>query len=185
MIWRPKKIISGGQTGADRGGLDAAIALGIAQGGWCPLGRKAEDGRVPNTYKLKQHPSPDYPPRTALNIHEADATLVFVRGEPGRGSALTISLARNQKKPCLVLDISEKNSTEKLRDFLTARKPKVLNVAGSRESHARGMQESVRTMLVSVLGCQDCDGRGQRMQHHGSDDNYDAADCSTCKGTGR
>ena len=151
MVYRPIKIISGGQTGADRGGLDAAIALGIPHGGWCPLGRVAEDGRIPSVYRLKQHPSSDYPPRTALNIHDSDGTVVFVRGEPGRGSRLTISLAQKQKKPWAVFDIDEvlaEGPGMSLFRFLRGWQPKILNVAGSRESHAKGMQESVKRILV-------------------------------------
>ena len=150
-----QKIISGGQTGADRGGLDAAIELGIAHGGWCPLGRIAEDGHIPPGYKLKEHPSSDYPPRTALNVHDADATLIFKRGETGRGSRRTISLAQSQKKPYLVLDIDEclaEGYGLALGKFLLKEKPRVINVVGSRESHAPGIQHSVCRILVAVLG---------------------------------
>ncbi len=55
-----KKIISGGQTGVDRGALDAAIALDFEHGGWCPLGRLAEDGQIPDRYRLDETDSPDY-----------------------------------------------------------------------------------------------------------------------------
>ena len=54
------KIISGGQTGADRGGLDAALHLGIPCGGWCPKGRLAEDDVIPDEYPLKEHTSRSY-----------------------------------------------------------------------------------------------------------------------------
>jgi len=63
-----EKIISGGQTGVDRAALDAAIRLGIPCGGWCPQGRKAEDGRIPDHYPLHEASSPDYPVRTRLNV---------------------------------------------------------------------------------------------------------------------
>ncbi len=66
-----KKIISGGQTGVDRGALDAAIALGMEHGGWCPQGRQAEDGRIPDCYRLEETDSPDYPVRTERNVLEA------------------------------------------------------------------------------------------------------------------
>jgi Circularly permutated YpsA SLOG family len=148
-----KKIISGGQTGADRGGLDAAIELGIPHGGWCPKGRKAEDGVIPAKYRLKEHVSPEYPPRTALNIYDADATLIFKRGEMGRGSRLTFSLAQSQKRSCLIVDIVESLADqEDLWVWLGSERPKILNVAGTRESHAPGMQESVRRILVEALG---------------------------------
>ena len=69
------KIISGGQTGVDRGALDAAIELEIPHGGWCPQGRTAEDGRISDRYELRETDSPDYPVRTERNVLDSDATL--------------------------------------------------------------------------------------------------------------
>ena len=117
-----KRIISGGQTGADRGGLEAAIALGIPHGGYCPRGRLAEDGRVPDRYDLTETASREYPDRTLRNIAEADATIVFIEwmDTAGPGSRLTI-------------------------------KVETLNVAGSRESKTPGIEKAVRELLVEVL----------------------------------
>ena len=64
----PKKIVSGGQTGIDRAGLEVAIALGIDYGGWCPAGRLSEDGSVPSRYNLDEMDSADYPSRTQQNL---------------------------------------------------------------------------------------------------------------------
>ena len=79
----------------------------------------------------------------------------IVRGEPGVGSRLTLSLAQKQRKPHLMVDIDEciakQEWPEPLRKFLLQWKPKILNVAGSRESHARGMQETVRRILVDAF----------------------------------
>lgn len=86
---RIEKVISGGQTGADRAALDAAIAAGIPHGGWCPRGRLAEDGRISSRYQLRETLSNGYPERTRLNVECADATLILffshhrVRGEAG------------------------------------------------------------------------------------------------------
>jgi len=71
------KIISGGQTGADRGGLDAAIHCGLPHGGWCPKGRKAEDGLIPSKYQHKEMESSGYLPRTQANVFDSDATVIF------------------------------------------------------------------------------------------------------------
>ena len=156
MKYGIKKIISGGQTGADRGGLDAAIELGIPHGGWCPKGRKAEDGVIPAKYRLKEHVSAEYPPRTSLNIYDADATMIFKRGELGRGSRLTFSLAQGQKRPVIVLDVADvlagQEDSAALWAFLDEHRPAILNVAGTRESHAPGIQEAVRRILVKELG---------------------------------
>ena len=49
-----ERIVSGGQTGADRAAVDFAIEHGLMHGGWCPKGRRAEDGRIPDRYELKE-----------------------------------------------------------------------------------------------------------------------------------
>lgn len=71
------RIISGGQTGADRAALDFAIAHDIPHGGWCPSGRLAEDGRIPSRYQLRETPSPDYAQRTEWNVRDSDGTVIF------------------------------------------------------------------------------------------------------------
>ena len=71
------KIVSGGQTGADRGGLDASIHCELPHGGWCPKGRKAEDGRIPDKYQLVEMSTSDYLSRTEANVVDSDATVVF------------------------------------------------------------------------------------------------------------
>jgi hypothetical protein len=76
-----KKIVSGGQTGADRGALDAALECGIETGGWVPKGRLAEDGVIPEKYMgLKEAPSKEPAVRTTLNVRDSDATLIVSRG---------------------------------------------------------------------------------------------------------
>lgn len=146
------KIISGGQTGADRAGLDFAIAHGIPHGGWCPKGRKAEDGRIPDCYNLRETPSEEYPPRTALNIKEADATLIFNPGDfMERGSALTIELCISMGKPWWLYH-GQDDAVEGLRAFLAKHQPKVLNVAGNRASKRPGINRAVKRVLAGALG---------------------------------
>src|SRR6516225_901027 len=97
------KIISGGQTGVDRAALDFAIRHGLEHGGWCPKGRKAEDGAIPRRYHLQETDSPEYAERTVKNILAADATLIIVREEPlTGGTALTFELAEKHGRPVLV-----------------------------------------------------------------------------------
>jgi hypothetical protein len=154
-----RKIVSGGQTGADRGGLEAALALGIEAGGFCPRGRRAEDGRIPDRYPVVELATDAYPPRTRRNVESADATLVFTFGRPDRGSALTLRLARDAGKAVLWLDLeaTDEHVAASLRTWLAATDPEVLNVAGSRESNAPGLGEKVLRILVAVLG-----GTGRR-----------------------
>ena len=93
------KIVSGGQTGADRAALDWAIAHGIPHGGWCPRGRKAEDGRIDGRYQLQETPSSSYTLRTERNVHDSDGTVVFsVAAVLTGGSMKTVRLARKHRE---------------------------------------------------------------------------------------
>ena len=100
------KIISGGQTGADRGGLHAAIEAGVRHGGWCPKGRKAEDGVIPAKYRLVEHESADYVARTEANVIDSHCTVVFALGKPTGGSKKTVALAEKHQRPYLCVDLS-------------------------------------------------------------------------------
>jgi len=86
------KLISGGQTGADRGGLDAAIHCDLPHGGWCPKGRKAEDGVIPAEYHLTEMLTDKYLPRTQANVIDSDATVIFTYG-PLSGDSFAGELA--------------------------------------------------------------------------------------------
>ena len=98
------KIMSGGQTGADRAALDFAIEHGIPHGGWCPKGRRAEDGPIDARYQLKEPPSANYVQRTEWNTRDSDGTVVFSIGENlTGGSKKTVELARKHRKPVLHL----------------------------------------------------------------------------------
>ncbi|MHB8763295.1 MAG: putative molybdenum carrier protein [Deferrisomatales bacterium] len=144
------KIVSGGQTGADRAALDVALELGIPVGGWCPRGRLAEDGRVPARYTLRETTSDKYPQRTEWNVRDADATLVCTRGRPGRGTALTIRLAEKLRKPCRVVDPAAGDPAA-VAAWLATHRVRVLNVAGPRESNSPGVHAEVAAFLRAVL----------------------------------
>ncbi len=144
-----KKIISGGQTGVDRAALDAAREVGLSIGGWCPRGRRAEDGPIPETYPLVETPSEAYGQRTAWNVRDSDATLVLVVGEPEGGTALTIREAVRQGKPHYVHRLGDPPSGTVQR-WLNGQAGPVLNVAGPRESEAPGVYEAVRAFLRAI-----------------------------------
>ncbi len=151
MTRRIEKIVSGGQTGVDRGALDAAIALGIPHGGWCPLGRLAEDGRVPDRYALRECPSEDYAVRTERNVLDSDGTLVLSIGEPSGGTALTCRLAREHGRALLLVDLTRPLGADAVRRWIEDGGIAVLNVAGPRESTHPGVQTRARDYLTDVL----------------------------------
>lgn len=147
------KIISGGQTGADRGALDAAMDLGLHHGGWCPRGRRAEDGRIPDRYQLMEHKSAEYPPRTEANVLEADGTVIFYIRRPSRGTGLASAVARKYGRPAFSVDLgrSPEHQISKLRKWLAQHEIRVLNVAGPRASRGLTIGEDVRRFLVAAL----------------------------------
>lgn len=155
-------IISGGQTGADRGALDFAIKKGIKHGGWCPLGKKAEDGIIPSSYRLKETTNPMYPARTRMNIKDSDATIIFSSNINSKGSLLTTKFCIELKKPYFVVvldynhpklisDSQLKLTCQNIVLWLNKIKPAILNIAGTRESHCPGIQKKVKTILEKIL----------------------------------
>jgi hypothetical protein len=151
---RLEKIISGGQTGVDRAALDAAFRVGMPIGGWCPRGRRAEDGVVPNGYPLRETPTTEYTERTHFNVRDSDATLVLVRGPLDGGSLYATKVARQMGRPCSVVDLSEANGVESAVAFIRSTNARVLNVAGPRESKSPGVYERALAFLQDVFrGC--------------------------------
>lgn len=151
----PKKIISGGQTGADRAGLDAARDLGISIGGYVTKGRRAEDGRVPDTYPLIELGTSDYPTRTERNIIESSATLLFTIQGLNGGSLLTQQLAKKHGKPCKRINLDkcgDNVAAEEINEWLKDNSIEILNIAGSRESKAPGVvYNRVKTILIKAM----------------------------------
>ncbi len=148
------RIISGGQTGVDRGALEAAIALSIPHGGWCPRGRIAEDGVIPAKFQLQETESSRYHFRTERNIQEADGTLILFRNQLTGGTALTRTFAERQRKPHLCVELMTgtiASQVRAIRDWLLAQKIQVLNVAGPRESSVPGISLVTQGLLKEVL----------------------------------
>jgi hypothetical protein len=148
---RVLKVVSGGQTGVDRAALDAARALGLPCGGWCPRGRLAEDGPIDPAYPLAETPGADYAQRTEWNVRDSDGTLVLTRGRPTGGTALTIALARRRGNPLLVVDLARDPSPDEVARWIEASRIGVLNVAGPRESQAPGIGREARALLERVF----------------------------------
>jgi hypothetical protein len=149
-----KKIISGGQTGADRAALDVAIRLSIPHRGWCPRGRRAEHGIIEDSYKLSETPSADPVQRTEWNVRDSDGTVIFsISPKLSGGSAMTELFARQHRKPCLHISREREGerATEMLARFLNENKIQILNVAGPRYSEEPDVAEFVIQTLKSVL----------------------------------
>lgn len=146
-----KKIVSGGQTGVDRAALDVALERGIPCGGWCPNGRKAEDGTIPARYPLQETESTRYEVRTQCNVRDSDGTLILASGGLEGGTALTESLARRYGKPVLVVDLDDDPDPQAVRDWLQQASIRILNVAGPRESKYPGIHDRAVEFLHRLL----------------------------------
>lgn len=143
---RLREVVSGGQTGVDRAALDAARDAGLPTGGWCPCGRRAEDGVIPVRYPLQETPEEVYEQRTVWNVRDSDATLVLASGEPIGGTALAVDEARRLGRPCLVVEPDEKN-VPTARSWLGREGAAVLNVGGPRESTEPGIYNRAYAFL--------------------------------------
>lgn len=99
-----RKIVSGGQTGVDRGALDAALAVSFPCGGWCPADRRAEDGSIPDRYPVMELRGAGYSERTRQNVLDSDGTLIIHFGELTGGTLKTAKLCDWHGKPVLLLD---------------------------------------------------------------------------------
>lgn len=152
------KIISGGQTGADIAGADAAIALGIPYGGTIPKGRRSENGIIPEVYtEFVESKHWQYPVRTEMNVKDSDGTVIFVCGPLAGGSEATRKLAVKHVKPVFIVNFNTSglaaNTTlpADLRMFVQHYNIKILNVAGSRESKSPGIHDKVVSFLIEAF----------------------------------
>ncbi|WGV28174.1 putative molybdenum carrier protein [Halotia branconii] len=144
------KIISGGQTGADRAALDWAIVHQVDHGGWCPRGRKAEDGIINARYKLTETPSSKYSQRTEWNVRDSDGTVIFsISPEIFAGTLLTVESAQKYQKPYIHVckQLTDINPVSQLQLFISNFGIVNLNVAGPRASNEPEVYQFVKEIL--------------------------------------
>jgi Circularly permutated YpsA SLOG family/Domain of unknown function (DUF6794) len=149
-----EKIVSGGQTGADRAGLDVAIELDIPHGGWIPKGRKTEDGGLPEKYYLEEMPTGSYAARTEQNVIDSDGTLIVSHGKLNGGSAMTRQFAKKHKRPWMHVDLEKTNffkAAMEVRSWVVENHVKILNVAGPRGSKDPGIYEATKKLLKAAF----------------------------------
>lgn len=148
------KIVSGGQTGVDRAALDAAMGCNIEAGGWCPDGRKSEDGRIADHYPLTELSGAGYRKRTLKNVQDSDGTLIIYFSELSGGTKLTVDFCIKEKKPYVLIDaglLSESQSVQEIIAFITKFKIQTLNVAGPRESNVAQAYPYTKNVLYGVI----------------------------------
>lgn len=153
MIFQNIKIICGGQSGVDRAALDFALENGMPCGGWCPFGRLAEDGIIPDTYPLKESVTTDYEERTKLNVRDSDGVIIMYQDEMDKGTQLTINIAHSKRIPLLEINLKDyqTNIKEVLNEWLIKNKILILNIAGPRESSTPGIYNDTKSFLDNLL----------------------------------
>ena len=141
------RIVSGGQTGVDRAALDVALELQWPCGGWCPRGRKAEDGVISARYPLQQTSSSKYVQRTRWNVRDSDGTLIIAVGPLTGGTAYTQRCTEHQSKPLFVVDLARSRAIMPVVRWIESERIRTLNVAGPRESSQSGIGRRAATFL--------------------------------------
>lgn len=145
------KIISGGQTGVDRAALDFALNNGLNCGGWCPLGRKSEDGIISEKYPLLETKTSKYSERTKLNVQISDGTLLIFDKIFDKGSTLTKNLAIEYLKSLFLYDLSANIEISEIKKWMHSNKINVLNIAGPRESNSIGIYLKTYKLLSEIF----------------------------------
>ena len=135
----------------DRAALDAALEFGLPCGGWCPKGRRAEDGRIPDRYSLQETSSPAYPLRTEMNVEDSDGTLILSWGSPSGGTLLTLKLARKHRKPYILVDLAHEADASTVQEWYRQNQIGIMNVAGPRESEAPGIYHRALSFLKELF----------------------------------
>lgn len=159
-----QRVVSGGQTGVDRAALDAAIAMGIEIGGWCPRDRRSEDGNIPACYPLQETESRSYAVRTEWNVRDSDGTLILVLDRISSGTRLTVESAKALKQPhrieflcpanspgLLGGDVSNENQIADVVDWIRRQNIRSLNVAGPRGSSRKDVYRKAYDFLSELF----------------------------------
>ena len=131
----------------DRAGLDAAMEAGIPVGGYCPKGRRAEKGTIPERYPLTELTGDGYPARTEKNVMESDGTLILNVGTLSGGTRQTLDFARKHGKPCLVLQLDADAHPDASRSWIEETEIRIMNIAGPRESKCPGLYIKALSVL--------------------------------------
>jgi hypothetical protein len=126
--------------------------MGVPHGGWCPKGRRAEDGPLPSAYQLEETPSEDYAQRTEWNVRDADGTLIITGDDTVEGGTkVTLSVAQRLHKPVLHARTTDAVPVAMIAAWCEENDIRSLNIAGPRESESPGIYDATRALIQNVL----------------------------------
>lgn len=149
-----KEIISGGQAGAERAALDAAIKCNIPHGGWTLRGRKHESGILPPHYNLKEIESTNYSILIEKNVRDSDATLIISNGNLSKESSFTRDVTFKHQRPNLHIDLMKTDSSSaalQISNWISEHHIERLNISGPRESNDPDIYQGVLELLLKLL----------------------------------
>lgn len=151
MYRMPKRIISGCRTTVERSALDWAIENHIPHGGWCPKGRRSEEGRIPKKYILKEMKSSDYHPQSLRNVLDSDGTAMITSTRIlSSDHLLTKRLAANHGKPWIHIIMGAPGAGERLRAFVNEHSVTILHIAGVQEPQVANIEETVGAVFSEL-----------------------------------
>ena len=148
------KIISGGQTGVDRGALEAALDNKFPCGGWCPPGRMAEDGPIDDIYPMSEMDHGSYAERTRQNVIDSDGTVIIYFGELEGGTRVTLQYCIKLKKPHKLINarkIPLMQAAGSITYFIDSFSIRILNVAGPRKSKVTEANNYAYKVMSNVI----------------------------------
>lgn len=148
------RIISGAQTGVDRAALDIALRKNVPCGGWCPKGRKAEDGIIPKLYPVHALKEGGYDERTKKNVQDSDGTIIIYFGKPSGGTEKTLLCCLNEEKLYLLLDgqeVDTPRAAQRIIEFVHTLAGGTLNFAGPRASEEPRAYEYTSVVINKFL----------------------------------
>ena len=145
------RIVSGGQSGVDRAGLDAALDCGVPIGGWCPHGRRAEDGPIPDRYPMLETETEDYGVRTLWNVRDSDATLILASEPLNGGTSMTAEFADDLGRPRMIIDPTAADGPREAARWIARENIAVLNIAGPRESKRPGIYAAALAFVAEMI----------------------------------
>jgi len=149
-----KKIISGGQVGADQGALDVAITYGIPHGGWIQKGHKTQSGILPPKYHLQEMSSASFKDRIEQNVIDSHGSVIITHGPLTGGADYCLKMAQKHDRPCLHIDLNtllEFTAASRLNAWIKENGIEVLNVTGSRTSEDAGIYKATMDIIETTV----------------------------------
>jgi hypothetical protein len=149
-----RKIISGGQIGAEQAALDVAIKLGISHGGWIQKGRRTQRWILPDKYKLNEMPTASYKDRIEKNVTDSEGTVIISHGRLTGGSDYSYKMAKKHNRPCLHMDLKEtpvRVAAAKVNSWILENDIEVLNVAGAKASEDSKIYDDTLSVIEGAI----------------------------------